>query len=135
MLLLNFSHPITEEQRAQIEALSGQEIVEERATPLQLNNAQPFADQVSASVDSIGLSSEAWQTRPILVNPPGYSFAALTLLAELHGRMGYFPAIVRIRPISDATPPRYEVAEIINLQAVRDAARKSRTDHEEGEQR
>jgi len=48
------------------------------------------------------------------------------LLAELHGRMGYFPPIVRLRPVPNALPPRFEVAEIINLQAVREAARTRR---------
>jgi hypothetical protein len=47
-------------------------------------------------------------------------------LAELHGRMGYFPPILRLRPVEGAIPPRFEVAEIINLQALRDAARKER---------
>ena len=31
--------------------------------------------------------------------------------------MGYFPAIIRVRPVAGSTPPTYEVAEIINLQA------------------
>ncbi len=53
-------------------------------------------------------------------------FCRPTLLAELHGRMGYFPAIVRIRPVVDSLPPRYEVAEIINLQNVRETARRFR---------
>jgi hypothetical protein len=45
------------------------------------------------------------------------------LLAELHGRCGYFPAAVRLRPVPDSVPPRFEVAEIVNLQAVREKAR------------
>jgi hypothetical protein len=126
MLILNFSHPLTKDQRAQLEALESQAIDEVRDIPAQFDNSQPLASQVSALVDKIGLTPEEWQTLPILVNPPGYSFAALTLLAELHGRMGYFPAIARIRPIPETTPPRYEVAEIINLQVVRDTARSRR---------
>jgi hypothetical protein len=51
---------------------------------------------------------------------------AVTLLAELHGRMGYFPAMLRLRPVTGSTPPRFEVAEIINLQTVRDRARSRR---------
>jgi len=47
-------------------------------------------------------------------------------LAEGHSRIGYFPAIVRLRPLADSLPPRFEVAEIINLQAVRDLARQQR---------
>ena len=49
-------------------------------------------------------------------------------LAELHGRMGYFPASGRRRPLAGSLPPRFEVAEIINLQAVRDQARLRRRD-------
>jgi hypothetical protein len=37
--------------------------------------------------------------------------------------MGYFPAVLRLRPVPDSNPPQFEVAEIVNLQAVRDAAR------------
>ncbi len=126
MILLNFSHPLTEIQRAQIEALTGEKIADVRHIPAQFDNAQPFAEQIRSLVDSLNFTPHDWQTLPILLNPPAYNFAALTLLAELHGRMGYFPAIVRIRPVPDSTPPRYDVAEIINLQAVRDAARQSR---------
>jgi len=131
MHLLNFSHPLTETQRAQLEALTGQPIDEIRDIATHLDNAQPFPEQIRTLVDEIALISEEWQTRPILINPPAYNFAAMTLLAELHGRMGYFPAIIRIRPAVGAdggpsTPPRYELAEIINLQAVRDAAREKR---------
>jgi hypothetical protein len=33
---------------------------------------------------------------------------------------------VRTRPVANAVTPRYEIAEILNLQAVRDAARARR---------
>jgi hypothetical protein len=50
----------------------------------------------------------------------------VTLLAELHGRMGHFPAVLRLRPVPDSNPPQFEVAEVINLQEVRDETRKRR---------
>lgn len=62
----------------------------------------------------------------VLINPPGYAPAAAVLLAELHGRSGHFPAIVRIRPVPDSNPTRYEVAEVINLQAIRERSREER---------
>ena len=126
MLLLNFSHPITPAQQAQIEALTGEQVTEVRDIPAQFDNEKPFAGQVRTLVEAVNLSPAEWQTLPILINPPAYNFAAVTLLAELHGRMGYFPAIVRVRPQPGMTPPRYEVAEIINLQAVREQARLAR---------
>ena len=63
---------------------------------------------------------------PILANLPGYAPAAAAVLAELHGRMGHFPAIIRLRPIVGTTPTRYEVAEIADLRELRDAARAER---------
>ncbi|MCS6846984.1 MAG: CRISPR-associated protein Csx15, partial [Anaerolineae bacterium] len=71
----------------------------------------------------IGLTPQQWQTERILVNLPSLNFIAACLLAELHGRMGYFPTIVRLRQVKDALPPQFEVAEVINLQAPRDEAR------------
>ncbi|MGA9351881.1 MAG: CRISPR-associated protein Csx15 [Anaerolineae bacterium] len=34
--------------------------------------------------------------------------AAITSLAELHGRCGYFPAHLRLRPKGGFVPPQYE---------------------------
>lgn len=126
MTLLNFAHPITPEQAQAIEALLGQPVERVIACPAQFDPAEPFAEQARALVDSIGLSSEEWQTTPLLVNLPSLSVIAGLVLAEIHGRAGYFPAVLRLRPVAGAVPPRYEVAEILNLQAVRDAARSSR---------
>ena len=39
----------------------------------------------------------------------------VALLAELHGRCGYFPAHVRTRPVQGSIPPQYEVAEVMDL--------------------
>jgi len=126
MLILNFSHPLTDEQVKQIEDITGQAVDEVRRIPVQFDHQQPFAAQVTALADACDLTPQEWQTTPLLIVPPALNFIAATLLAELHGRMGYFPPIIRLRPIPDSLPPRYEVAEIINLQAVRDAARERR---------
>jgi hypothetical protein len=123
VILVNFAHPITAEQRARAEELTGRAIVEIRDAPTQFDNERPFAEQVAAQLDRVGLSAAAWQQEVILINPPGFAPVAAVLIAELHGRMGYFPAILRLRPIAGALPPQFEIAEIINLQAVRDAAR------------
>ena len=126
MILLNFSHPLTPAQLKQIEALTGQ--VVERVVDLmpQLDHEMPFDSQIGELVDGVGLSPQEWQTRPLLVNPPGYAPAAVVLLAEMHGRMGHFPAMLRLRPVPGSNPTQYEVAEVINLQALRDQARERR---------
>ena len=126
MIIINFSHPLTEEQLAQIEALAGQKVERVIEVPTQLDPEAPFAPQVMELVEKVGLSPKEWQTLPILINPPSLNAIAVILLAELHGRMGYFPTIIRLRPVPNAIPPRFEVAELINLQAVRDRAREQR---------
>ncbi len=126
MILLNFSHPLTSEQLQRIEGLLGQQVERVMDIPTQFDHERPFGEQVRGLVDGIGLSPEQWQTAPLVVNPPGYAPAAVALLAELHGRMGHFPAVLRLRPLPGSNPPIFEVAEVINLQAVRDQARKRR---------
>ena len=126
MIILNFSHPLTAKQRAQIERLTGQTIEEVRALSAQVDVQKPLTPQIERLVGRTGLTPEAWQTLPLLLVLPALNFSAVVLVAYLHGLMGYFPAIVRLRPIADAVPPRYEVAEIINLQAVRERGRQKR---------
>jgi hypothetical protein len=126
MVVLNFAHPLTPEQQQQIEALTGHPVERVIAIDAQIDLARPLVPQVVAMVDRVGFSPEEWQTRPVLVVLPSLSYSAGVLLAELHGRMGYFPPIIRMRGVPGAVPPRFEVAEIISLQDVRVAARARR---------
>src|SRR5438552_14297832 len=122
MLILNFTHPLTNEQQAQIEALANTSSEEVRTIRVQINQEEPLEPQITTIVDATGLSSEEWQTLPLLINPPGYAPAAFMLLAELHGRIGHFPSLIRLRPkVGPVTT--YEVAELLNLQSIRDETR------------
>lgn len=122
MLVLNFTHPLTTEQCAQIEALAQDTIAEIRTIYVQINHTQPLGPQITSILDNVGLSQEEWQTQPLLINPPGYSQAAFVLLAEIHGRIGHFPTVVRLCP-KNGPFTSYEVVELLNLQTVREAAR------------
>lgn len=126
MILLNFTHPLSQSQLQQLQSVVGENIERTIHIPVQFEHERSFVEQVRELADAAGLSPEEWQSAPILLIPPALNFIAVTLLAELHGRMGYFPPIVRMRPVHETLPPRYEVAEVINLQAVRDAARARR---------
>ncbi|RKY95150.1 MAG: hypothetical protein DRQ06_04200 [Candidatus Hydrothermota bacterium] len=126
MLILNFSHPLTDEQKEQIEKISGQKIGEIRHIPTNFDNDKPFEPQVEELIRSCNLTSEEWQTLPILIVPPALNFIAVTLLAAIHGIMGYFPPIVRIKPVENTIPPRFEVAEIIDLKKIREKYRSIR---------
>jgi hypothetical protein len=126
MILLNFSHPLTPTHIEQIEVLTKQKVERVVKVPTQFDHERSFAEQVQTLVDGVEFTAEEWQTTPMLVNPPSLNLIAATLLAELHGRMGYFPSVLRLKPVQGSTPPQFEMAEIINLQAVRDRAREQR---------
>ncbi len=125
MLILNFTHPLTPEQCSQIELLANTRITDIHTIPVQIDQSEPLEPQITAIINSISLSSEEWQTLPLLINPPGYAPAAFVLLAELHGRIGHFPTLIRLRP-KPGPVIAYEVAELLNLQTVREAARRRR---------
>lgn len=126
MIVLNFAHPLTAQHQAAIAALAGRAVERVIEVPCQVDVEQPLAPQVAALADACGLTSAEWQTLPLVVNPPSLNFIAVVLLAELHGRCGYFPTIVRLRPVPDSTPRQFEVAELLDLQRLRDAARQRR---------
>ena len=123
MLLLNFSHPLTPAQQSQIETLTGQQIDRLIELMPQFEEQEPFGPQVQALLAQIPLAPAEWQGEPILVILPSLNFIAALVLAELHGRMGYFPPVVRTRPSRASLPRQFEVAEILDLQAAREAAR------------
>jgi hypothetical protein len=125
MLILNFTHPLTKEQCAQIEALAHNTIAEVRTIAVQIDQEAPLGPQISRIVETTGLSAEEWQTRRLLINPPGYAPAAFVLLAELHGRIGHFPTLMRLCP-RHGTTTTYEVAELLNLQGIRESSRTQR---------
>lgn len=125
VILLNFSHPLTGEQAAELEAQLRSPVAI-RTVPAQFDHALPFAPQVAALADAAGLGPDEWQTAPLLVNLPGYAPAAGCLLAEIHGRSGHFPALLRLSPVADSVPTAYVVSEVIDLAGQRDRARQAR---------
>lgn len=121
MILLNFSHPLNEKQHRQIAQLLGEE-PSIRTIKVHFDVTADFAPQVVQLVDDLGISPDEWQTQTWLIALPSLNYAAGVLLAELHGRMGRFPAILRLRSVPGTLVTEFEVAEIINLEAVRHAA-------------
>jgi hypothetical protein len=71
MLVVNFSHPITEAQKSQIEAMVNSPI-QIKTVRVQVDQESPFEPQVQALLGEVGLSPAEWQ-QPILINLPGLS--------------------------------------------------------------
>lgn len=126
MILINFSHPLSSVQIAQTEALAGQPVQQIIDIPVQFDNAQPFLPQLDKLMSRLPFTPAQLQNEPFLVNLPSLNFIAALLLAELHGRMGYFPSVLRLCPSQGSLPPVFEVAEILNLNQVRETSRKCR---------
>ncbi len=126
MILLNFSHPLIPDQLQTIVTLAGGVDISVHDIPTHIDNQAPLLSQVVALVDAVPLSPVTWQSTPIAINPPGYAPVVAVLVTELHGRMGHFPTLVRMRPVLGATPTRYEVVELLNLQNIREHARARR---------
>lgn len=128
MIIINFSHPITTLQREEIATLIGSHIetIKILNVPAIFDLSESFVPQTTALIDSVPLKEIQWPIRDLLIVLPPYSPIAATILAELHGRIGYFPIIARIRPVPNTKPPKFEVGEIIDLQAIRNTARTRR---------
>ncbi len=126
MIVLNFSHPLTGAQQQQLEALTGSLVSRLLEAMPQFDEQRPFGPQLAGMLEQIELTPAEWQGAPILVLLPSLNFISALLLAELHGRMGYFPPVVRTRPVPGSMPRQYEIAEILDLQGAREDARRRR---------
>lgn len=114
--VINFSHPITQEQMEQIMRLTGAQTSWYLEQPVMVDFKQPLVPQIRELVDNVEKSLWTWEGPPIVVLPPGSSLVAVVLIAELYRRMGKFP-ICAIRA-SSGMPPEFVVTEIIDLNEV-----------------
>lgn len=126
MIILNFAHPLSPKQVEQIAALAGNQPERINDVKVQFDVNQPFVAQVATMLDALAISPAEWQNGGWLIVLPSLNYIAGVLLAELHGRMGHFPAILRLKAAPNAVVTEYEVAEIINLESVRQEARTRR---------
>ncbi len=82
-------------QLARLTALLG-EAPEVRDLPSQVDRSRLLAEVAHALADAAQLIPSEWQTLPLVINLPALAPVAVVLMAELHGRCGYFPPIVNI---------------------------------------
>ena len=126
MLLLNFAYPLTPAQIAAIEEKLSRKIDRIIHMPVFFDNQVSCIVQAEAIFKRDEIPWDLLMTTPVLVNLPSHNLIAATILTVLHGHLGHFPAVIRLRPIENVVPTEYEVAEIIDLQQVRDVYRKQR---------
>lgn len=120
-IVINFGHPLSPDAVRQLTEELGE--FETRTVRVQLDMNNPLAPQLEQLVDSVGFNPDEWQTTTFVVILPGASVAAGLVLAQIHGRSGYFPRIVHLVAGDDRV---FRLGEVIGLQSSRDSARKLR---------
>ena len=112
MYIINLAHPLTEAHLRRIQEITGETITEVKEIPSQIDHNLPLEPQIEALLDKIDFTTQQWQTEPFLVNLPALSCSAAAVLAQVHGRAGYFP---RFTPEPGAGGDFRFGSEILNL--------------------
>jgi hypothetical protein len=120
MILINFGAPFRPLQISQAEAFLHEPITRVIDLSINVDPDQEMLAQFKKSMARMKLSNLDLRAEPVVVNLPQQNYLSVMVLAELHARMGYFPCILRTRMKSSGILPYYEVAEVIDLQAVED---------------
>lgn len=129
IIIVNFTHPLKEDQKRDIAFELNCIIEDEINHQIQFDLSKPFGLQATEAINHIGLRPKVWQSGNIVINLPGLSPAAAAIIAELHGRIGHFPPVIRVSPLEQPSHTVYKVAEIINLQSIREKSRETRSRH------
>ncbi|HWR31084.1 MAG TPA: CRISPR-associated protein Csx15 [Negativicutes bacterium] len=127
-LIVNFSgHPVLPGQQKAIERIK--HWTSSKVINVALGNVAEdhhFVSAIEKAINKIELTPDEWQSIPLVVIPSGYSLVWSVVQAVLHGRLGHFPDVVRLRPTAPLSTEKFEVAEIMNLHDVRHASRDKR---------
>jgi len=117
MVLLNFAHSLTEEDVSGIAALAGRTPKSVVHIAPEFVGSLPLVPQVRRVVDEVGFSQKEWQNTSLLVCLPLDPAAAAIFVAEIAGRHGRTPTIVRF--VQDAQKGRLVPFELVSLHQVR----------------
>jgi len=128
ILVINLSsHPLTNKQRTQLQRMERSYIIEEIDIPVHFDPTRDVESQIESLVQKIDLQMEEWSGASLYIVLPGLAPCAAAILAYFHGLRGGFPKVIWVyQSPTDSTS--YEVTQIINLQELRDKARKRRSE-------
>ncbi len=123
MILINFGSPLKREQLDQAECLLHEPFDRVINFAIQLDSDQLVLPQFKTAMEKFPLSVEELRNEPVAVILPSSNYLVGLVLAQLHAWMDYFPTILRVRIQPYRMPPRYEVVECLDLQAIEDSTR------------
>lgn len=116
--VINFGHALTDGQIEQLRRLGYVIGIPNLGERINLDDGKHFASQVERILDSFGYSKMEWEALggQTLFVLPTLSDIAGVLLAQLHGRMGHFPRVIRRTRDEHGG---FSVIEVIDLQSLR----------------
>ena len=120
MILINFGVTFKPLQISQAEAFLHEPITRVINLPFDIDFDQEVLSQYKKTMGKLKLSNDELCSEPVVVNLPMQNYLSTMVLTELRARMGYFPRIIRTRIRASGILPYYEVAEVIDLQAIED---------------
>jgi len=124
-VVLNLGHPFSEGALADLREHLGCDEITILNLPSAYDLNAPFEQQVTDQLDAANLTSIDWQNLPLLLIPPSLAVASPVVLAQIHGRRGSFPGLVR-QVRTAGVLGAWRVAEVVDLEATRQAARERR---------
>ncbi|AZK60368.1 hypothetical protein Daudx_1836 [Candidatus Desulforudis audaxviator] len=127
VIAINFSsHPLTSFQQEQLRERFHVHIEELIELPVHFLAQEDLKPQAKKWIEEVGLALEEWSEKNIVLILPGLAPGAATILAAIHGLRGGFPKILWVyQAPNDRT--QYEVAQVVDLQALRDMGREIRS--------
>jgi hypothetical protein len=124
VIVVNLSgHAMSDEWQRQLHS-HGYFIEELIEQPTHFAN-EPIIPQIDALLIQIGLTIEEWNTKRIVLLPPGLAAPSVTLMARIHGLCGHFPDVIWVQRAVDHAAT-FRIGEYIELQSLRDEARQTR---------
>jgi len=127
MIVINMKHGMNDAQRrnlARLLAIPVQDIDERVLVPT-FDLVGELVPQVLALVD--GLITTETLLEEIALIAPSVAEAALIVAVYVHGKLGYWPPILRMAQTQGLPTPRWDVVEVVRLGLVGQTVRVQRT--------
>lgn len=113
MLILNFSHPVTEQQKIDLAKMIGYEgLFDVKDVRFQLDQETSFQAQIFDLLVELPLTRLDW--KDVYIFLPGLSMAAVVIVNELK-KITSDVQIVRLKPVAMAVSTQFAVAEVLYL--------------------
>ncbi len=128
MILINYNRPLKPDQINQVEAIihEGIERVIDLGVP-ELDVDAPVQPQLKALTKRLERLDLDLQKEPVIILLPPQNYQAVMVMADLHGRMGYFPRVIRtLLRTGGGLFPRHDAVEVLDPQALEDLSAPSR---------